>query len=306
MKFTHWIHYFWKVPLCGILFFFGFIPGGQLAALMGLSMPTMPLGADQATIAQFTLLGSLILAFGLAAVSRGLSGSFLSRWLMLFSFTWIAYGINTYLEAAIFSTMAAASLYTVVLYLPASLLCSAAVAWLFPSKAQSTGFFAQARSFFEDRTAGNWAWRLFAAFLAFPVAYYIFGRLISPIVLPYYLQGVNQLALPGWGQLLPVLALRSLLYLLACLPILITWKLSNGRLFLTLGLTLFILVGGIAMLSAYWLPSVLRVTHSLEIFADEMVYAGALIILLGKQVKLPEGKREFVTAGESLKSTFLE
>jgi hypothetical protein len=32
------------------------------------------------------------------------------------------------------------------------------------------------------------------------------------------------------------------------------------------------------MLQAYWLVPVLRVTHSLEIFADEMVYVGALSI----------------------------
>jgi nitric oxide reductase large subunit len=147
------------------------------------------------------------------------------------------------------------------------------------------GFIVQARSFFSGRTFGNWAWRLFAAFLAFPLAYFIFGNIISPIVLPYYLQGSNELALPGWGQLLPVIALRSLFFLLVCLPILIVWNLSDRRLFLTLGLTLFILVGGIAMIQAYWLPMVLRVTHGLEIFADEMVYAGALVLLLGKRIK---------------------
>lgn len=296
MKFTTWIHYFWKVPVCGLLFFFGFIPGGQLAAWMGLPTPPMPAGADQATIAQFTLLGSLILALGLAAVARGLSGSFLWRWLSLFFFTWIAYGVNTYLEAAIFSTMAAASLYTVVLYLPASLFCSAAVAWLFPSKTQRIGLLAQLRTFFTGRSSGGWIGRLLAAFLSFPLVYYVFGRLISPIVLPYYQQGANELALPGWGQLLPVLALRSLLFLLVCLPILITWKLSNWRLFLTLGLTLYILVGGLGMLSAYWLPTVLRVTHGLEILADEMAYAGALILLLGRRGTKSEGEQILVPA----------
>jgi hypothetical protein len=80
------------------------------------------------------------------------------------------------------------------------------------------------------------------------------------------------------------------------LPILITWKLSNWRLFLTLGLTLYILVGGLGMLSAYWLPTVLRVTHGLEIFADEMAYAGALILLLGKRAAKPEGEQILVPA----------
>src|ERR1051325_592692 len=119
MNFKSLFQYLWKLPLCGFLFFIGFIPGGQLATLLGLSIPEMPAGADASIMVQYTLLTSLILALGLAAVSRGLCGSFLSRWLMLFFLTWIAYGVNTYFEASIFSTMSAASVYAVVLYLPA-------------------------------------------------------------------------------------------------------------------------------------------------------------------------------------------
>lgn len=296
MKFIAWLHYVWKVPLCGLLFFMGFIPGAQLATWVGLRTPELPAGADQATIVLYTLLASLILALGLATVSRGLSGGFFPRWVVLFFFTWIAYGVNTYLEAAIFSTMSSASFYTVVIYLPASLFCAAAVAWLFPSKMQGSGFFAQASAFFADRTAGSWVWRLLAAFLAFPCAYLLFGILISPIVLPYYQQGANQLNLPGWDQILPVLALRSALFLLVCLPIIVGWKLSNRSLFLALGLALFIVVGGMGMLEAYWLVPVLRVTHTLEIFADEIVYAGALTLLLGRQSTQPKVERVLVSS----------
>ncbi len=294
MKSTSWLHYFWKLPFCGLLFFLGLIPGNLLATAIGLPAPEIPVGTDEATLGQYTILASLILALGLAALGRGLSGSFLARWLILFFFTWIAYAVNNYFEAAIFTTMSAASVFSVVLYLPASLLCSAAVAWLFPPDRQGESFFNQAKAFFAGRTVGNWAWRLFAAFLAFPLVYYFFGRLIAPIVLPYYLQGVSQLTLPGWNQILPVLALRSLLFLLICLPILITWRLSYGRLFLALGLALFLLVGGISMMYAYWLAPVLRVTHSLEILADEFFYAGALILLLGRHMTQPEGKRVLV------------
>ena len=295
MKSTSWLHYFWKIPLCGLCFFLGFIPGAQLATWMRLQTPAMPMGANQATVAQYTLLASLFLALGLAAVSHGLSGGFLSRWLILFFFTWVAYGVNTYLEATIFSTMSTASLYAVVLFLPASLLCSAAVAWFFPPDAPGAGFFAQARTFFAGRSVGSWTWRLSAGFLAFPLAYLVFGSLIAPIVMPYYQQGADQLRLPGWDQILPVLALRSLLFLLVCLPIIISWQLSSRGLFLAMGLALFILVGGIGMLEAYWLVPVLRVTHTLEIFADEMVYAAALTLLLARPMTQPMGKPIFVS-----------
>jgi hypothetical protein len=291
MKSLSWLHTVWKLAVCGLLFFFGSIPGSMLAAWIGLPAQEIPLGADQAILVRYSLLASLILAAGLSAVSRGLSVRFIARWLILSLFTWIAYGVNNYFEAAIFTTMAAASLNAVVLYLPASFLCSAAVAWLFPPAMEGPGFFAQARAFFATQTLNSWSWRLLAACLAFPLVYFFFGRLIAPIVLPYYLQGTNQLTLPGWDQILPVLALRSLLFLLICLPILITWKRSTLGLFLTLGLTLFLLVGGLNMLYAYWLAPVLRVAHTLEIFADEMVYTGALIILLSRNVKQPETKQ---------------
>lgn len=296
MKFSRWFHYVWKVPLCGLIFFFGLIPGNLLATAIGLPVPELPVGVNEQILGQYTILASLILALGLVVLARGLSGGFLSRWLILFFITWIAYGVNNYFEAVIFTTTSAASVFSVVLYLPASLLCGAAVARLFPDDQQSPGFFSQAKAFFAGRTIGNWAWRLSAAFLAFPVIYYFFGRLISPIVLPYYLEGAGNLTLPGWNQLLPVLALRSLLFLLACLPILITWRLSYGRLFLALGLALFLLVGGISMMYVYWLAPVLRVTHSLEIFADELFYAGALILLLGRRMKQPAGRHVLVPA----------
>lgn len=297
MKFTSWFHYIWKVPLCGLVFFFGFIPGAQLAALIGLPALELPAGSDQATIAQYTLLASLILALGLAAVSSGLSKGFLSRWLILFFFTWIGYGVNTYLEAAIFSTMQAASLYTVVLFLPASLLCAAAIAWLFPPDLQGGGFLTRLRDFFGARSWSSWTWRLLAVFLAFPLVYLAFGTLIAPIVMPYYQAGTNQLRLPGWDQILPVAALRSLFFMLACLPVVVAWQRSNRSLFLSLGLALFILVGGLSMIEAYWLTPVLRITHSLEIFADEMVYAAALTLLLHRPLPLAQNDQRSAPAG---------
>ncbi len=294
MNFKSWIHFLWKIPLCGLLFFIGFMPGSMLASFIGLPVPSMPAGADQATVTQYTLLGSLFMGLGLAALSRAIRVKFPLRWLLLFCFVWIVYGFNNYLEASIFSTMQDASLFSIVVYLPGMIFCSGAVALLFPPDEQKNGFPMQVRAFFTGRSASSWIWRFLAAFLSFPVAYTFFGRLISPIVLPAYMEGVNQLALPSWNQILPVLGIRSMLFLLVCLPILMTWKYSNTHLFITLGLVLFILVGGISMLSAYWYPTVLRVTHSLEIFGDEMVYSAALVLLLRKPRLRTEAEKVFV------------
>jgi hypothetical protein len=73
------------------------------------------------------------------------------------------------------------------------------------------------------------------------------------------------------------------LFLLACLPIILTWQKSELALFWRLGLALFFLVGFVIMLYATWLPLYVRIPHTLEILADEFVYAGALVWLLGKR-----------------------
>jgi len=282
MNFKSWIHYFWKIPLCGVAYFVGFMIGSPLATALGLTTPALPAGADANTLMQLTLVGSLILALVQAWLSRNLAGGFLVRWFSLLVLAWIAYALNTYFEAAIFSTMAAASAFTLIIYSPAFLLQTALVAALFPPDVRGESFVTRARAFFAGHSAVELTVRLVAAYLAFPIAYLIFGSLIAPIVMPYYQQGVGELALPGWGQILPVLALRSVLFLIACLPVLIAWQGSRLRLFGVLGLALFAFVGGVAMLQAHWFPPVLRIVHSLEIFADEMVYAGALVLLLVK------------------------
>ena len=143
--------YGWKLPICGLAFFVGLTLGSMVAIGMGFPMPDIPAGVDPATLNSFTLLGSLMLALTLARLSQGLSGGFVARWLILALLVWIAHGVNNALEAAIFTTMAAAASFTVVMYLPAAMLCGAAVAWLFPPAISGPAFSVQLRSFFASR-----------------------------------------------------------------------------------------------------------------------------------------------------------
>lgn len=277
--FKNAVTYLWKIVVCALAFYGGTMIGGMVAAGTGLPTPEMPAGADQMILGQIMLLISLILAGCLAILSRHLSGGFVTRWLIISFLVWIAYGVNNILEGAIFTSMSAASVFTVVLYIFASFLCGAVVAWLFPPQHRGPGFLAKTKNFLAHRTPGGWAWRILAALLAFPLIYLTFGRLIAPLVVDYYEQGLFGLSLPGWNQILPILLIRSFLFLIACLPILIAWQSSNRSLFLTLGISLFLLVGGLSMLQAYWMPAQLRVIHSLEILVDEMVYSAVLVAL---------------------------
>jgi hypothetical protein len=268
-----------KVLFCAFAFYFGNILGGIMVRVVGLPMPDMPAGANAATVQMMLMFASVFVAVCLAFLSSHLAGNFILRWLSLAALVWLAYGVNTYLEASIFTTYAAASMITVIMSLLAGLSGGAAAAWLFspvgkpePARNNTTPFFRQ------FRTSG-WIWRSLAAIGAFPAIYYFFGSLISPIVLPYYQQQGGSLVIPGLGTLLPVLFLRSLIFLISCIMILAGWKKTRLSLFLSLGVTMFILVGGIELLIGSFLPAILRVVHSFEILADSLSYAAVLVLL---------------------------
>lgn len=289
-----------KIILGGLAFYAGIILGSVLAGLLGLAMPSLPAGADVATLGQYQLIISLLFAATLAFVSRGLASGFLARWLILVFFSWVSYALNTYLEAAIFTSDGAASAYTLVMQLVAILLCATVVAGLFRPEEPGASFKIRFEAFVGQYRLQRWAWMFLLCLLAFPLAYVVFGLLVEPFVIEFYEQQLASLAAPGWGEIIPVLLLRSLLFLLACLPVLIVWQKSRLQLLITLGSALFILVGGLYMLQSYWFPVIMRVAHSLEILADSFVYAGVLVLLLTKGERRPVQPEEATRVKEQL------
>jgi hypothetical protein len=103
--------------------------------------------------------------------------------------------------------------------------------------------------------------------------------MVLPWVLDYYKQQQFGLTLPGMGIIILVQLLRSSLFFLAALPILIVWKGSRRQLTVRLGIAFFVLVGLFGMIQTYWLGPVLLILHNVEILADSMVYAGVLALL---------------------------
>ncbi|MBC7251243.1 MAG: hypothetical protein H5T62_13265 [Anaerolineae bacterium] len=271
-----------KIVVGAVVYYLGFILGSVVAGVVGMEAPPLPAGTEAQTLGMYQLVVSLIFAVTLAVLSRRLTGGFFPRWLVLALFSWVAYGLNTYLEAAIFTAYAAASAYTLVMQALAAVLCSAVIAWAFPPGEGGKSATAATRAFLSHYSVGQWAWRLLAAWAAFPLIYLIFGWLVQPFIIEFYRQQMAGLTLPGWGQILPTQALRSLLFLLACLPLLALGRGSRWRLFILLGSALFVFVGGLYMLQAYWYPATMRIAHSLEILADSFVYAAVLTVLLVK------------------------
>ncbi len=268
-----------KLLLCALAFSAGIIVGGMVASLLRLQAPATPAGMDMSAAMRDMLLESPILAFALALLARGLGGGFLTRAAFLSFLTWIAYTVNTQLEASIFTTMAGGFWFSIVTFGVPSLFCGAAVAFLFPPRREAKSLVSAAREFFGRRTTEAWVWRLAVAAVAFMPIYWFFGMLVVPFTGEYYRQNMYGLAMPSLDQILTILFIRSVLFLLACLPIVVLWQESERSLFFRLGFALFVLVGLLLML-AEWMPLSVRLPHTIEILADEFVYAGVLVALL--------------------------
>lgn len=283
MKFQSLVVDVGKLILCGLLFFIGTMLGGMIASMLQLGLPAPPQGADLSAIQLYMLLTAPLPALALAVLARALAGNVWTRAIVLSFFMWIVYTVNTQLEATIVSTYATGFWFAVVSGLIAALCCGGAVAFLFPPKDSS----ASAREAFQSFAARNhaigWIWRLALAAVIFMPIYFAFGLMVLPFTGEYYREQMFGLVAPTIESLLPILFTRSVLFLLACLPIIILWQESNRALFGRLGLALFFLVGFVIMLYATWLPLYVRLPHTLEILAGEFVYAGALALLLGQR-----------------------
>ena len=78
---------------------------------------------------------------------------------------------------------------------------------------------------------------------------------------------------------------RSLLFLLATIPILMHWSRSRKSLIFGLGAALAAMVGVAAMIESSWLPTTLRIVHGGEIIVGSLVHAWVLVALLVRKPK---------------------
>lgn len=266
-----------KLIVCGLVFYLGTILGGMIAVFLQLPRPALPQGADMTEIQIYMLLTTPLLALAPAVLARGLAGNFLTRTLVLSFLMWIAYTVNTQLEATIVSTYAAGFWFAIVSSLFSVGLCSAAVAFLFPPAKPGVSAREAVKDFLARASAFGWVWRFALGAVVFMPIYFVFGLMVLPFTGEYYRQQMFGLVAPTLETLLPILFVRSVLFLFACLPVIVLWQESPRALFWRIGLALFFLVGFVIMLYATWLPVYVRVPHMLEILADEFVYAAALV-----------------------------
>ena len=272
------VGYLWRAPLCALAYVAGAMAGGAVISALGLPLPQIPEQTDATTMGLLLCIASLALAAGLAPLARRLQGPYWLRWLILAALCYICIGVTSPLEGAIFTTMDMASVPALSL-LPC-LLFAAVMALLFKPAGTGDSLAASVRRFFRGRSAGQWVWRLAAAVCAFPVIYWTFGLMVAPFVMEYYKQGQFALAVPNPATILATQFARSVLFLIAAMPILVMWSGSRRQLILALGLAFYVLVGLFGMIQSYWLAPTLQVLHNTEMLIDSMVYALALTALL--------------------------
>jgi hypothetical protein len=269
------IEYIWKLPVCGLAFSIASFAAATILTIAGLHAPSLPPGVDSQRSGLISIALSPLLALGLAPLAAGLLGSYRLRWLAIALLTFISLGPNTVIEASIFSTVFAngGGAFVVLMNAAAAAVFGAVLARLF----QRTG----PAPMVKPHPPMRWrVGRIALAVLAFPTVYLAFGWMISPIVIGHYRAGVAGLVIPGFGTILGVQILRSVLFLLASAPAILLWAGSRRGLMAALGWAFSVTVGLYGLLSAYWFPAVLRVTHSLEITADSFAYAILIVMLL--------------------------
>ena len=275
--------YFWKIPLCGLIYAVTTMLSAAMLTRFEPAPPQWIVDVNPYWLQGRQLLAGLFLALGLALLAHGIRGHLLARWFALFAFVFVIHSVASAIEAHFFTTLEGMLSYMLPVALLPSGLCALALALLLAPPPGDDPFIAQTRHYFSTRSLVDWGWRFPTAILAFPIIYFVFGMIIYPFVRDYY-QAQEDLRIPGIGLLLLIQHLRSALFVLVILPIFIMWSGSRLRLWLSMGTTLFLLGGLTGLIQGGDLfPMQIRMIHGIEILADSLVHAAALVLLLGRK-----------------------
>jgi hypothetical protein len=261
-----------KLIACWMAFGASLVASGIVGTILHLrfAAPATNASALEQILTQWA--AGFVIVVGLYPLARGLAAPVAVRALALGGFYFAALGVNGVIEAKYFTHMldhgiAAAEVFYVV----GAILLGGTLGWMFGQGGQSMGLSRHGWS--------GWAGRGIAAWLGWPVTYLLFGMCVAPFVVPYYNAGVAGLQIPRMGIILELQLLRSVIFLAASLPFIALWRRSRLSLWLALGLAHAAVVGLYGLVSATFLPPVLRVAHGLEITADSFAYAGLLVLL---------------------------
>lgn len=259
-----------RIVLCGLVFAAAQSLSGALVTALGLKMLEPPPGTSRAALALAGLLGAPLLPMALAPLAARMPGAWLARAARLAVFVYVSFGLNTLVEARIFTTLAGPGVFAgmCVFHVLPSVALALAVAAAFPAHGNPVPL--------PQRRPTAWAARAAAAWLAFPAIYLLFGMMVAPLVVPAYQQGTSGLALPPMTVIVVLQLVRSLLFLASAAPVVLAFRGSCRQLAVRFGWAFWVLTGLYGMVSAVWMPPLLRLAHTVEIGADSFAW-GAVV-----------------------------
>ena len=272
----------WRIVVGGFVFAIGLVVSRLALQFVGVSPPRMPAQAGEAIAGYYLLAGSIALAAGMVMSSQGIRGTVPIRWLVLSTFVFIGFGVSSTVETAIYSSIDGVLWMVPALFLPCLLLAGINAALLKSPLTEALPTRAVGEAL-RRRTWVQWSLRGLGATAAFPVIYFVFGMIVSPVVSQYYEQGVSGLALPEPAVIVTTQFLRGALQLLAVLPVIVFWNGSKRKLVVAIALAFFVFVAAYDIVLAYRVPIVLAVIHGIEVLVTSLIYSWVLVILLAPE-----------------------
>jgi hypothetical protein len=272
--------------------FAGLIVGGMVTRALNLPAAGVPAFINLSLVMPFMLLSELTMAIVLGECFQRLYQSYWQRLLCLWLCHYLLYSALNTLDALLFTTLTNLGTSFVSNLFPA-LFAAALTALLWRPAAGRAADSRSLAAYFSIRRAGEWAWRFAAAWLCFPLIYYLAGRVVAVFTLRYYQDPSLNLGLTlnlTLESLMAMQVLRGALFLLAVLPIILAWRGTRTALWLQVGLVIFAQIAIQTILQATWLPFLeVRVPHGLELLVDSFAQAGVYAwLLFPRQSAAPE------------------
>jgi len=275
----------WRSVAIGLTYTLATMIGGMIAGAVGLPIPSMASRIDPTQAMVTTFLAGTIIGLTLGPLSARLTLPMAQRAGLLFTMIFMLNSLISVIEALFFTTVPFAEyLYGMVTSAVGHAVLATLLAWLFRPAFVEQHLLSALRETLSRRRWTSWAWRFGLAGALYVPVYFFFGMLIYPFVRPYYENptlGLN-LAVPGFGVILPLEVGRGLLFVLTVFPLIAVLRRSRRSLALWLGMTIAVLGAVAPMLQASWFPLTMRLVHGLEITADSIAHALIIASLLGK------------------------
>ncbi|MEM4616239.1 MAG: hypothetical protein QXY19_04460 [Archaeoglobaceae archaeon] len=153
---------------------------------------------------------------------------------------------------------------------------------LFKPKEVNSKISVEIKRYFLSRGRKDWIFRFSLTSLLFPLIYFFFGYIFTPITASYYINSPLGLKIPEIGVIIPIEILRGFIYNLTFIPLLALLKMQILRLGFYFSLLLAVIGAIVPLMVAVTWPLELRFGHAIEMTLDSFAQGFMISLLLHK------------------------